>query len=88
MSRQEICKSGFALLFFSLTLGAHAQRGLRYFVSLSVCLSLLQLASRTFIRPKYDTIYLADHVDGHVRTNLSENSVAKLEHFHHCKAMR
>ena len=52
-----------------LTLGAHAQRGLRYLV----CLSLLQLASITFIRPKNDTTYLAGHVDGHVRTNLSEN---------------
>ena len=40
----------------------------------SVSLSLLQLASRTFIRPKNDTTYLAGHVDGHVRTNLSENS--------------
>ena len=33
-----------------------------------------QLASRTFIRPKNHTTYLADYVDGHVRTNISENS--------------
>ena len=43
-------------------------------LGLSVCLSLLQLASRTFIRLKNDTTYLAGHVDGHVRTNLSEYS--------------
>ena len=43
-------------------------------VCLSVCLSRFQLASRTFIRPKNDTTYLAGHVDGHIRTNLSENS--------------
>ena len=43
-------------------------------LGLSVCLSLLQLASRTFIRPKNNTTYLAGHVDGYVRTNLSENS--------------
>ena len=43
-------------------------------LGLSICLSLLQLASRTFIRPKNNTTCLAGHVDGYVRTNLSENS--------------
>ena len=60
-----------------VTLGAHAQQGYG-FVCLSACLSLclllLQLACRTFIRPKHNTTYLAGHVDGHVCTNTSENS--------------
>ena len=72
-----------------VTLGMHAQRGYGSWVCLSVCLSvcllLLQLASRTFIRPKNYTKYLAGHADGHVCTNLSENSPLRS---HHCTAMR
>ena len=49
-----------------ITLGAHAQRGLRVYgswvcvcVCLSVCLSVTQhLTSRTFIRPTKDMTYL------------------------------
>ena len=47
-----------------------------FFGPLKICSwpSLLQLPSRTFIRPKNDTTYLAGHVDRYVRMNLSENS--------------
>ena len=40
-------------------------------LGLSVCPCINSLLYRTFIRPKNDTTYLAGHVDGHVRTNLS-----------------
>ena len=49
-----VCAEGFALQCFSLTLGAHAQRGLRYCccvcVCLSVCLWSFQLTLRWLFR--------------------------------------
>ena len=36
-----------SIYFFSLTLGAHAQRGLRYLVSVSVCVSVTSFSATT-----------------------------------------
>ena len=48
------------LLFLSLTLGAHAQRGLRYLVCVSVCVSVTQhLTFHVIIRATNDTTFLA-----------------------------
>ena len=61
------------LMSHSLTLGAHAQRGLT--VVGSVCLSVtLHLTSRMFVRLTNDTTYLTGNEGQKFRTVFSENA--------------
>ena len=59
----------------SLTLGAHAQRGLQSSVCVCVCVSVtLNLTCRMFVRLTNDTTYLTGNEGQNFRTVFSENA--------------
>ena len=66
--------AAFSLVSTALTLGAHAQRGLLQ-LGLCVCVSVtLHLTSRTFVRPRNDTIYPTGNEGQNICGVFSENA--------------